>query len=74
MDAIVNCMPYITEFSFFQDENSETISMVLARLYQFIQNTYFKDAAEGTLMALRSSVTPVVNPYKEGTGLMKLRA
>lgn len=66
LDAIVNCMPYITEFSFFQDENSETISMVLARLYQFIQNTYFKDAAEGTLMALRSSVTPVANPYKDG--------
>jgi hypothetical protein len=64
LDTMVNVMPYITDFTFFQDEHSSNVSMVLARLYQFLQNTYFKQAAENQLTALRSSVTLVENPYE----------
>jgi hypothetical protein len=64
LDTMVNVMPYITDFTFFQDEHSSNVSMVLARLYQFVQNTYFKQAAENQLTALRSSVTLVENPYE----------
>ena len=64
LDIIENIMPYITDFSFFQEENSDNVSMVLARLYQFVQNTYFKQAAEATLASYYTSTTPVENPYK----------
>ena len=64
LDTIENIMPYITDFSFFQEENSDNVSMVLARLYQFVQNTYFKQAAEATLASYYTSTTPVENPYK----------
>ena len=64
LDIIENVMPYITDFSFFQEENSDNVSMVLARLYQFVQNTYFKQAAEATLASYYTSTTPVENPYK----------
>ena len=64
LDIIENVMPYITDFSFFQEENSDNVSMVLARLYQFVQNTYFKEAAEATLASYYTSTTPVENPYK----------
>ena len=64
LDIIENVMPYITDFSFFKEENSDNVSMVLARLYQFVQNTYFKEAAEATLASYYTSTTPVENPYK----------
>lgn len=64
LNIIENVMPYITDFSFFKEENSDTVSMVLARLYQFVQNTYFKEAAEATLASYYTSTTPVENPYK----------
>lgn len=61
LDIIENVIPYFTEFTFFKEENSKNVSNVLARVYQFVQNTYLKKISTDKLQALRTE--EVENPY-----------